>query len=164
MGLIRLALGFLPGWGWVASVATAAVEIVGRVLGAAFQGLTVIFANPVTLVTVGFVAMAAFSTGLVMGSKEGRLRVASMTRERDDANRTAQQRLAEALAARQAAEDAEARRSADISSVAPPPPAAAAVRSGDGQPRRRVQQPPAKPSAPRGLCVPGFPNVVFGCD
>lgn len=158
MGLIKIALGFLPGWGWLASLGASLVEMVGKVFGAAFRGLTVIFANPVTLVTVGMIAMAAFATGLVIGSKEGRQRVATMTKERDNAVLEAKGHFAQAMEARKAAEEAEARAQSQVAQfatvVAPTPPPKP----------RRVQQPTAKPSGPGRLCVPGLSAVGFGCD
>lgn len=158
MGLIKIALGFLPGWGWLASLGASLVEFVGKVFAAAFRGLTVIFANPVTLVAVGMIAMAAFATGLVMGSKEGRHRVATMTQERDNAVLEAKGNFAQAMAARKAAEEAEARAQSQVAQfatvVAPPPPPKP----------RRVQQPSNKPASPGRLCVPGLSAVGFGCD
>ena len=99
----------LPGLGWIGGAASGALAVAGTVIGAAFKGLTVIFANPVTLVTVGAVAMTALATGLHMGSREGVRRVEKAEQERVAAYATAEQRAKEALAARQAAEAAEAK-------------------------------------------------------
>ena len=54
----------LPGLGWLGGAASAVLAVVGSVIGAGFKGLTIIFANPITLVTVGMVSMATFGVGL----------------------------------------------------------------------------------------------------
>ena len=112
----------LPGLGWLGGFASAMIAVVGSVIGAAFKGLTVIFANPVTLVTVGVVAMTTFAVGLQMGSSEGVKRVRVAEQERVIAYATAEQRAKEAQAARAAAEAAEAQLAAVQPKLAPTKP------------------------------------------
>ncbi len=109
----------LPGLGWLGGFASAVLAVVGSVIGAGFKGLTVIFANPVTLVTVGMVAMTTFAVGLKMGASEGLRRVEKAEAERVAAYATAEQRAKEAEEARKAAEAAEAKRAADQPKLAP---------------------------------------------
>jgi len=109
----------LPGLGWLGGAASAMLAVVGSVMGAAFKGLTVIFQNPVTLVTVGMVSMAAFATGLHMGASEGVQRVRVAEQERVQAYATAEQRAREAIEARRAAEAAEAQLAAVQPQLAP---------------------------------------------
>jgi hypothetical protein len=108
----------LPGLGWLGGAASAVLSVVGSVIGAGFKGLTVIFANPITLVTVGMVAMATFAVGLQMGSSEGVRRVEKAEQERVIAYANAEQRAKEAMAAREAAEAAEAKLTAVQSQLA----------------------------------------------
>jgi hypothetical protein len=98
----------LPGLGWLGGAASAVLAVVASVVGAAFKGLTVMFANPVTLVTVGVVAMTTFALGLQMGASEGVRRVEKAEQERVIAHANAEQRAREAIEARRAAEAAEA--------------------------------------------------------
>ena len=112
----------LPGLGWLGGAASAVLAVVGSVIGAAFKGLTVMFANPVTLVTVGVVAMTTFALGLQMGASEGVRRVNKAEQERVIAYATAEQRAREALEARRAAEAAEAQLAAVQPQLAPTKP------------------------------------------
>ena len=112
----------LPGLGWLGGFASAVLAVVGSLVGAAFRGLTVIFANPVTLVTVGVVAMTTFAVGLTMGASEGVKRVRVAERERVIAYAKAEDRAREAQAARAAAEAAEAQLAAVQPKLAPSKP------------------------------------------
>lgn len=112
----------LPGLGWLGGAASAVLAVVGSVVGAAFKGLTVMFANPVTLVTVGVVAMTTFAIGLQWGASEGVRRVEIAEQERVIAHANAEQRAREAMEARKAAEAAEAQLAAVQPLVAPSKP------------------------------------------
>jgi hypothetical protein len=112
----------LPGLGWLGGFASAVLAVVGSVVGAAFKGLTVMFANPVTLVTVGVVSMTTFAAGLQMGASEGVRRVEKAEQERVIAYATAEQRAKEAIAAREAAMAAEAQLAAVQPKLAPTKP------------------------------------------
>ena len=109
----------LPGLGWLGGAASAVLAVVGSVIGAGFKGLTIIFQNPITLVTVGMVAMTTFGVGLKMGASEGVRRVEKAEQERVAAYATANERAKEAMVARQAAEAAEAKLATVQSKLAP---------------------------------------------
>jgi hypothetical protein len=128
----------LPGLGWLGGFASAVLAVVGAVVGAAFKGLTVMFANPVTLVTVGVVSMTTFAVGLQMGASEGVRRVEKAEQERVIAYATAEQRASEALEARRAAEAAEAQLAAVQPKLAPTKPSNPKPRSSGVQPKPKV--------------------------
>lgn len=144
----------LPGLGWLGGAASAVLAVVGSVLGAGFKGLTVMFANPVTLVTVGMVAMTTFGIGLKMGASEGLRRVEKAEQERVAAHATAQERAKEAMAARQAAEAAEAELAAVQSQLAPKPSTARKPRSSGVRPK------PKEPDSDRPWMF-GVPAVAW---
>lgn len=159
LGVVRLfsVLKWVPGLGPVAGIASTALAVVRTVVAAAWDGLVIIFTNPVTLVVVGFVGMTAFAYGLKVGSAEGRSRVAVIEQERNAAHEEAKQRLAEALEARRRAEEAEEKLAADIPVVAP--------KSRPSVPRGRPERVRAKPANTDRdrFCVPGFSPVFGGC-
>lgn len=110
-------LSWIPGIGAIPGIVSA---VLGLVLGAIrrfFEGLTVILSNPVTLVTVGAIAMVATAFGMKLGVEwsDHRVRqaqgeVARVIAERNRAYADASAKAAEADAARRAAEEAEAAR------------------------------------------------------
>ncbi len=145
----------LPGLGWLGGAASAVLAVVGSVIGAAFRGLTVMFANPITLVTVGMVAMTTFAVGLKVGASEGVRRVEKAEQERVAAYATANERAKEALAAREAAEAAEAKLATVQSQLAP-------KSSGSSKPRASGVRPKPKqePDSNRPW-MPGLPAVEW---
>jgi hypothetical protein len=146
----------LPGLGWLGGAASAVLAVVASVVGAAFKGLTVMFANPVTLVTVGVVAMTTFALGLQMGASEGVKRVAKAEQERVIAYATAEERAREALEARRAAEAAEAQLAAVQPQLAP------TGKPSVPKPRPRGVQPKPKDDADRDRpWMFGVPAVEF---
>ena len=147
----------LPGLGWLGGAASAVLAVVGSVIGAAFKGLTVMFANPVTLVTVGVVSMTTFALGLQMGASEGVKRVAKAEQERVIAYATAEQRAREAMEARRAAEAAQAQLAADQPQLAPTKPSNPKPRPRGVQPKPKVNADSDRPWM-FGVPAVSFPN------
>ncbi len=143
----------LPGLGWLGGLASGLLAVVGSVIGAGFKGLTVMFANPITLVTVGMVAMTTFAVGLKMGASEGVRRVEKAEQERVAAYATANERAKEALVAREAAEAAEAKLATVQSQLAPKPSGPRKPRSGGVQPKPKTEPDSDRP------WMPGLPAV-----
>jgi len=135
----------LPGLGWLGGAASAVWGAVVAVIGAIVQGFVVILANPITLATVGFIALLTFSAGLEIGSREGRKRVRTAEIERTVAHEQAQKRAAEAAEARRIAEEAEEK----LAALETQPKPAAAPKP------RSVRKPDAKPDRDR----PGVPSL-----
>jgi hypothetical protein len=145
----------LPGLGWLGGAASAMLAVVGSVIAAAFKGLTVMFANPVTLVTVGVVAMTTFAVGLQMGASEGVRRVEKAEQERVIAHANAEQRAREAMEARRAAEAAEAQLAAVQPQLAQPKSSSLKPRAGG------VRAKPKQDTANDRPWMFGVPAVAF---
>lgn len=147
-----------PALGPVAGLASTVLSVFASIARGAVKGATVILTNPVTLVTVGLIAMVTFAVGVEMGSREGRVRVAELQQQKEQANAAAEERLRSALTARKAAEEAEEERAAVVAPMAPQSRPAPRPRP---RPERVRDQP--EPTLADRFCVPGFSSLQPWC-